>query len=86
VTVKLSAVPGFSSEPYPFKDMTPHLRRLIEAYGAQRCFWGTDITHQRGKYPYRKYVEHFEQELAFLSDAERKLVMGEAILQFLDWK
>ena len=25
VAVKLSAVPGFSSEPYPFKDMTPHL-------------------------------------------------------------
>jgi predicted TIM-barrel fold metal-dependent hydrolase len=86
VAVKLSAVPGFSSEPYPFRDMTPHLKRLIEAYGPQRCFWGTDLTHQRGKYPYRKYVEHFEQELVFLSNADRKRVMGEAILKFLDWK
>jgi L-fuconolactonase len=86
VAVKLSAVPGFSSEPYPFKDMTPHLKRLIEAFGPQRCFWGTDLTHQRGKYPYRMYVEHFEQELGFLSNEERRLVMGEAILKFLDWR
>jgi predicted TIM-barrel fold metal-dependent hydrolase len=86
VAVKLSAVPGWSSEPYPFKDMTPHLRRLIEAFGPQRCFWGTDLTHQRGKYPYRMYVDHFDEELADLSAADRGLIMGEAILKFLEWK
>ncbi len=86
VAVKLSAVPGFSSEPYPFKDMTPHLRRLIDLYGPQRCFWGTDLTHQRGKYPYRLYRDHFDGELAFLAASDRKLIMGEAILKFLDWK
>jgi predicted TIM-barrel fold metal-dependent hydrolase len=86
VAVKLSAVPGFSKEDYPFKDMTPHLKRLIEAYGPQRCFWGTDLTHQRGKYPYRMYVQHFDEALDFLSAADRKLIMGEAILKFLDWK
>lgn len=85
VGVKLSAVPGFSTEPYPFRDMTPHLRRLIEAFGPRRCFWGTDLTHQRGKYPYRQYIDHFEEELAFLSEADRALVMGDALLEFLDW-
>jgi predicted TIM-barrel fold metal-dependent hydrolase len=86
VAVKLSAVPGFSSEPYPFKDMTPHLRRMIEAYGPQRCFWGTDLTHQRGKFSYRQYVTHFDEELDFLSDVDRRLIMGEAILKFLNWR
>ena len=86
VAVKLSAVPGFSSEPYPFRDMTVHLRRLVEAYGPQRCFWGTDLTHQRGKYAYRQYVTHFEEELDFLSEADRKCIMGEAILKFLGWR
>jgi Amidohydrolase len=66
--------------------MTPHLKRLIEAYGPQRCFWGTDLTHQRGKYPYRMYVQHFDEELDFLSAEDRKLIMGEAILKFLGWK
>ena len=84
--MKLSAVPGFSKEDYPFKDMTPHLKRLIEAFGSRRCFFGTDLTHQRGKYPYRMYMEHFDEELAFLSAADRRLIMGEAILKFLDWK
>jgi hypothetical protein len=32
------------------------------------------------------YVEHFEQELAFLPAGDRTLIMGEAILKFLDWK
>jgi predicted TIM-barrel fold metal-dependent hydrolase len=86
VAVKLSAVPGFSTEAYPFRDMTPHLRRMIDAFGPHRCFWGTDLTHQRGKYPYRQYVTHFDEELAFLSDADRRLIMGDALLEFLRWK
>ncbi|MCC6888892.1 MAG: amidohydrolase [Hyphomicrobiales bacterium] len=86
VAVKLSMVPGFSKEPYPFKDMTPHLRRLIEAFGPRRCFFGSDLTHQRGQYPYRQYVTHFEEELAFLPAADLRLIMGEAILDFLDWR
>jgi len=86
VGVKLSAIPGFSDEPYPFRDMTEHVRRLVDAFGPRRCFWGTDLTHQRGKYPYRLYVDHFIEELTFLSDADRKWVMGDALLEFLNWK
>jgi predicted TIM-barrel fold metal-dependent hydrolase len=84
--VKLSMVPGFSSQPYPFRDMTPHLRRMFEAFGPRRSFWGTDLTHQRGKYPYPQYVTHFTEELDFLSDDDRRWVMGDAILDFLNWK
>ena len=86
LAVKLSAVPGFSNEPYPFHDMTVHLRRLVDAFGPCRCFWGTDLTHQRGKHPYRQYVTHFTEELDFLSDHDRKWIMGDAILDFLSWK
>lgn len=86
VAVKLSAIPGFSDEPYPFRDMTVHLRRLFDAFGPRRCFWGTDLTHQRGKYPYRQYLTHVTEELDFLSDDDRKWVMGDAILDFLNWK
>jgi predicted TIM-barrel fold metal-dependent hydrolase len=86
LAVKLSMVPGFSSEPYPFRDMTEHLRRLFDAFGPRRCFWGTDLTHQRGKYPYRQYVTHFTEELDFLSADDKRWVMGDAILDFLSWK
>jgi hypothetical protein len=32
------------------------------------------------------YVDHFEQELADLPAADRRLIMGEAILKFLGWR
>lgn len=85
LAVKLSAIPGFSKEPYPFRDMTEHLRRLVEAFGARRCFWGTDLTHQRGKYAYRQYVTHFTEQLDFLSADDRHWILGEALLEFLGW-
>src|SRR5262249_38994792 len=45
VSVKLSAAPNYSTETYPFRDFTPHIRRLFDAYGPQRCYWG-DRYHQ----------------------------------------
>jgi predicted TIM-barrel fold metal-dependent hydrolase len=40
VSVKLSAAPNYSTEDYPFRDFLPHIRRLFDAYGPQRCYWG----------------------------------------------
>jgi hypothetical protein len=31
-SVKLSAAPNYSSEAYPFRDFTPHIKRLFDAY------------------------------------------------------
>ena len=45
VSVKLSTTPFYSSESYPFRDMTPHIRRLLDAFGPRRCYWGTDLTN-----------------------------------------
>jgi predicted TIM-barrel fold metal-dependent hydrolase len=85
VSVKLSASPGFSSEPYPFRDMTPHIRRLFDAYGPRRCYWGTDMTNSFAKATYRQRVTHFTEELAFLSEEDKDWVMGRALLTRLGW-
>src|SRR5262249_27967727 len=45
VSVKLSAAPNYSSEPYPFRDFSPHIKQLFDAYGPKRCYWGTDLTN-----------------------------------------
>ena len=45
VSVKLSSAPTYSFEPYPWRDMTEHLKRCFDAYGPQRCYWGTDMTN-----------------------------------------
>ena len=45
VSVKLSTTPFYSAESYPFRDMTAHIRRLFDAFGPRRSYWGTDLTN-----------------------------------------
>ena len=45
VSVKVSALPNYSLEPYPFRDLTPQIKRVYDAFGPHRCFWGTDLSH-----------------------------------------
>jgi predicted TIM-barrel fold metal-dependent hydrolase len=85
VSVKLSSTPLFSSAPYPFRDVTPHIRRLFDAYGPRRCYWGTDVTNSFAKASYRQRVTHFTEELDFLSEDDKDWVMGRAIVERLGW-
>jgi hypothetical protein len=34
--VKVSASPGLSREPYPFRDVAVHIKRAFDAYGHRR--------------------------------------------------
>lgn len=38
---KLSFLPTGSARPYPFEDMHDPCRRIIDAYGPDRCLWGS---------------------------------------------
>ena len=85
VSVKLSAIANFSQEPYPFRDAAPYIRRLYDAYGARRCYWGTDITNSFARATYRQRITQFTEELPFLSEEDKDWIMGRAILARLGW-
>jgi predicted TIM-barrel fold metal-dependent hydrolase len=85
VSVKLSGALGNSLEPYPFRDMTAHVKRLFDAYGPERCYWGTDMTNTFTKASPRQRVTHFTEELTFLSESDKDWIMGRAILARLKW-
>jgi predicted TIM-barrel fold metal-dependent hydrolase len=85
MSVKLSSAPLFSAEPYPFRDMTVHIRRLFDAFGSRRCYWGSDVTNSFAKATYRQRVTHFTEELGFLSEDDKDWIMGRAILTRLGW-
>jgi predicted TIM-barrel fold metal-dependent hydrolase len=85
VSVKLSAAPNYSTESYPFRDFLPHIWRLFDAYGPQRCYWGTDITNSFDRATYRQRITHFTEELPFLSEEDKDWIMGRAIVARLDW-
>jgi predicted TIM-barrel fold metal-dependent hydrolase len=85
VSVKLSAAANYSQEGYPFRDMTPHIQKLFEAYGPQRSHWGTDMTNGFDRATYKQRITHFTEELPFLTESDKDWVMGRAILQRLNW-
>jgi L-fuconolactonase len=85
ISAKLSGTPHVSMEPYPFRDVAAHLKRVFEAYGPRRCYWGTDMTNSFDRASYPQRVTHFTEELGFLSEDDKDWVMGRAILARLDW-
>jgi predicted TIM-barrel fold metal-dependent hydrolase len=85
VSVKVSASPGLSRQPYPYRDVAVHIERVFDAYGPQRSYWGTDLTNTYARGSYRQRITHFTEELGFLSETDKDWVMGRAIVQRLQW-
>ncbi len=83
VAVKVSALPSYVHEPYPFPTLHPLIRRVVDAFGPGRCFWGTDLSHL--PCPYGQAVTLFTEELSFLSESDKEWIMGRGIAQWLDW-
>lgn len=84
VSVKASGFGWLHDEEYPFRSFLDRTRRAIDEFGAERIFWGTDFT--RLKCSYRQTVAAFEDHLGFRNDVERRLVMGEALCNWLRWR
>jgi predicted TIM-barrel fold metal-dependent hydrolase len=83
VAVKATGAPGYSSEAYPFPGMHKYLRQIHDAFGPHRMFWGTDIS----KMPcsWRECVTMFTEELPWLSDQDKGLIMGKALRPWWGW-
>ena len=79
VGVKMSGAPSYSSEPYPYRNIHGYLRQIFDAFGPERCFWGTDIT--RMPCSYRQCVTMFTEELPWLKGRDLDLVMGRAVVR-----
>src|SRR6266540_1477954 len=84
VAMKATGAPSYSDQPYPFGDIHDNLRRLYDAFGPARWFWGTDIT--RMPCSWRQCVTLFTEELPWLKGRDLELVMGRAICDWLGWK
>ena len=83
VAVKVSALPCYVTEPYPFPTLHPLIRRVVEAFGPERCFWGTDLSHL--PCPYKQVVTLFTEQLDFLSATDKEWIMGRGISEWLNW-
>jgi predicted TIM-barrel fold metal-dependent hydrolase len=83
IAVKATGAPGYSAEAYPYPIMQGYLRQIYDAFGPHRMFWGTDIS----KMPcsWRQCVTMFTEELPWLNEADKRLIMGDALCAWWGW-
>ncbi len=84
VAVKISGAGTLSHEPFPYKDLWDPLCRIFDAFGFDRCLWGTDWTRAVALLSYKEGVEAF-RVTDRLSGSERATLMGGALSRVYNW-
>jgi L-fuconolactonase len=82
--IKVSGACTLSRQPYPFNDIWDPLARVFDAWGFERCLWGTDWTRAFAVVNYENAVTPFVQT-SRLSESERAMLMGGACIKAYRW-
>jgi len=82
--IKVSAVGTMSREPFPYHDIWDPLARVFDAWGFERCLWGSDWTRTFSLVNYEQAVESF-RVTDRLNDSERAMLMGGACEKVYGW-
>ena len=84
VVIKVSGACTLAKKPYPFPDIWDPLQRVFDAWGFERCLWGTDWTRAFAVVNYEQATKPF-LETKRLSDSERAMLMGGACAKAYRW-
>jgi L-fuconolactonase len=101
IALKFSGVPTLALEPYPYPDLWPSLRAIIDAFGPHRLMWGSDISRVDGRIGFDvRFTEalapyhgkhNYGQALHYLLDSdqvtetEKTWILGRTAQQLLRW-
>jgi predicted TIM-barrel fold metal-dependent hydrolase len=84
VAIKISGACTLSHQPFPYPDIWEPLGKVFDAFGFDRCLWGTDWTRAVKLLTYEQGVEAF-RVTDQLSDSERSALMGETLAKIYNW-
>ena len=84
VVIKVSGACTLSKKPYPFDDIWDPLARIFDAWGFERCLWGTDWTRAFAVVNYEQAVRPFF-DTKRLNETERAMLMGGACARAYGW-
>ena len=84
VMVKISGACTLSREPYPYNDIWDPILRIIDAFGIDRCMWGTDWTRASGMLTYEQGVASF-RDTDRLSASDKAKLMGGTTEKVYKW-
>jgi predicted TIM-barrel fold metal-dependent hydrolase len=82
--IKVSGACTLSKQPFPYDDIWDPLARVFDAWGFERCLWGTDWTRAYAVCNYEQATEPFF-ETNRLSESERTMLMGGACAKAYGW-
>jgi predicted TIM-barrel fold metal-dependent hydrolase len=85
IVVKISGAGTLSHEKFPYRDIWPPLGRIFDAFGFDRCMWGTDWTRAVALLTYKEGVEAF-RVADRLSDGDRSTLMGGTLTKVYGWE
>lgn len=76
--VKLSHVVMGTSQGYPFPDMHEGVRRLIRAFGPDRCMWGSNFPCELWlkKATYLEHLDLFRKEMGLSREDQEAILVG----------
>lgn len=74
---KLTFLPTGSASGYPCADMHPACMKIVEAYGGERCIWGSDFPCELWcpKVTYQQHLRIFTHDLP-LKTKDREAILG----------
>ena len=84
VVIKISGACTLSHQPFPYPDIWEPLSKVFDAFGFDRCLWGTDWTRAVNLLTYEQGVEAF-RVTDQLSAAERTALMGGTLAKIYNW-
>ncbi len=74
----------FSTEPFPFTDLEPTLKRALDAYGPERILWASDYTVSRDRHTWAESLFAIQESPA-LSQTDKEWLLGRTIRKLLNW-
>ena len=83
--IKVTGACTMSRRPFPYEDIWDPLARVFDAWGFERCLWGSDWTRSAELVSYGEAVEAFRVSDR-LTEAERAMLMGGACANVYGWK
>src|SRR5438034_3561946 len=84
VAIKITRACTLPREAYPFKDIWDPLARIFDAFGIERCMWGTDWTRAVKLLTYEQGVDAF-RNTDRLSDSDKRTLMGGTLQRVYKW-
>ena len=84
VHIKITGACTLSKEAFPYLDIWEPLGRIFDAFGMNRCLWGTDWTRAVALLTYAQGVEAFRVSDR-LSESDRAALMGQTLQGVYNW-